>query len=51
MEMLAAGRSHQQISEALNINVKTVSTYKVRVLRKLGLSSLVDLIDYARWKL
>ncbi|HJT20068.1 MAG TPA: response regulator transcription factor [Nitrospira sp.] len=44
---LAKGMSGKDISKELNINIKTVSTYKVRILQKLGLRNVVELIRYA----
>ena len=43
---LAAGRRTGQIAAESNLSAKTVSTYKRRVLNKLGLSSTSDLVRY-----
>jgi DNA-binding NarL/FixJ family response regulator len=45
--LLAKGMTRQEISRRLDINEKTVSTYKTRLLQKLGLRNLVDLLRYA----
>lgn len=47
LNLFAKGMSRKEISEALDINGKTVSTYKARLLHKLGLRNLVDLVHYA----
>jgi DNA-binding NarL/FixJ family response regulator len=47
LSLLAKGLSRQDISRSLDINEKTVSTYKTRLLQKLGLRNLVDLLRYA----
>ena len=44
---LAAGRSVTQIAEELEISVKTVSTYRSRVLEKMHLDTNADLTTYA----
>jgi two-component system invasion response regulator UvrY len=45
--LLAQGRSVKQIAESLTISVKTVSTYRGRLLDKLQLTTTADLIRYA----
>lgn len=44
---LVAGKSVTDIAEQLNLSVKTVSTHKVAVQRRLGVGSIVDLVNYA----
>jgi len=44
--MIAAGRSITEIAESLKLSVKTVSTYKTRILEKLHLSNAAELIRY-----
>jgi len=44
---LTQGKGIGQVAEDLHISVKTVSTYKSRVLEKLDASNLADLIRYA----
>ena len=43
---LATGRGAGEIAADWDLSVKTVSTYKRRVLNKLGLKSTVDLVRY-----
>jgi two-component system, NarL family, invasion response regulator UvrY len=48
MQMLGAGKSLKEISDELSLSVKTISTFRGRILQKLRLSSNVDLAHYAR---
>ncbi|HEY4349611.1 MAG TPA: response regulator transcription factor [Paraburkholderia sp.] len=48
LQMLAKGMSNKSIGEALFISNKTVSSHKTRILQKLGVETLVDLVDFAR---
>jgi two-component system invasion response regulator UvrY len=43
MEMIAHGRSTQEIAEGLFLSPKTVSTYRSRIFRKLNVGSDVEL--------
>jgi DNA-binding NarL/FixJ family response regulator len=45
--MLVRGRSVTQIAGELGLSVKTVSTNRSRLLRKLGLSNNAELVHYA----
>jgi len=47
MKYLLSGLDNQHISEAMNISSKTVSTYKTRLMEKLGCHSLIALISFA----
>ncbi|WP_159880734.1 LuxR C-terminal-related transcriptional regulator [Aquitalea denitrificans] len=40
--------SNKDIADRLFISNKTVSTYKVNIFEKLGISNVVDLTDFAR---
>jgi DNA-binding NarL/FixJ family response regulator len=44
--MIGAGKTVGQIAEELALSVKTVSTYRSRVLEKMNLSTNADLIRY-----
>lgn len=46
LKMITEGKSQAEISDILNISVKTVSTYRSRILEKLGLSNNAELIKY-----
>ena len=43
---LAAGRSVSEIADELCISVKTVSTYRARVLEKMGMKTTAELMHY-----
>ncbi len=45
--MLAWGYSNKEIAGWLNLSVKTVETYKVRIGEKLGLRSRTEMVQYA----
>ena len=47
LRMIASGLSVKNIAENLGVSVKTVSTYRARVLLKTGLRSTADLVRYA----
>lgn len=46
LRLLGAGRSVKEISAQLRISSRTVSTYRTRLLVKLGLRTTADLIRY-----
>lgn len=48
LQLLARGMSNKEIGEALLISNKTVSSYKTRLFEKLSISTLVELVDFAR---
>lgn len=47
MARLAAGRALAEIADELALSVKTISTFRSRVLKKLGLQNNVELAHYA----
>jgi len=47
MWLLASGRTLHQIAEEMRLSPSTVSTYRGRILKKLGLHTNVDLVHYA----
>jgi len=46
-ELLVSGASNKEIAWHLSLSVKTVSTYKLRILNKLNLKNLAELVKYA----
>jgi len=48
LKLLCSGRKNKEIAIELEINEKTVSTYKARLLKKLNVTNIVDLINQAR---
>ena len=47
LSLLGRGKSVSQIGDQLSLSVKTVSTYRANLLRKLGLTTTGELIRYA----
>lgn len=47
LKLLAEGRTGKQIGQTLHLSVKTVDTYRARLLAKLGLATTADLIRFA----
>jgi len=47
LRMIGAGKAPTDIANELNLSIKTVSTYRARILTKLDLSTTADLIRYA----
>jgi len=46
MQLIAAGRSPAQIAEAMHLSVKTVSSYRARILMKAGWANNTELTKY-----
>jgi DNA-binding NarL/FixJ family response regulator len=44
--MLGEGKTVKEIAGAMSLSVKTISTYRMRILRKLHLHTTADLIRY-----
>jgi len=47
LRMIASGKAVKDIAENLSLSVKTVSTYRARVLEKTGMKTNAELIRYA----
>jgi two-component system, NarL family, invasion response regulator UvrY len=47
LRMIASGKTISRIAEELHLGVTTVSTYRVRILEKLGMENNSELIRYA----
>lgn len=47
VQLLAEGRSNKEVATALAISIKTVETHRSRVMTKLDLHTLSDLVRYA----
>lgn len=45
--LIAMGKSISQIADDINLSVKTISTYRKRILEKMNLGSNAELIRYA----
>lgn len=48
LNMMSKGKRNKDIAEALEINEKTVSTYKKRILKKMKADNVVDLINFSK---
>jgi two-component system response regulator FimZ (fimbrial Z protein) len=48
LRYLSDGKKNNEIAKILNLNEKTVSTYKLRLLQKLNVTNLVDLVNKAK---
>jgi two-component system response regulator NreC len=47
LDLVARGYTNQQMADRLGLSVKTVETYRSRLVEKLGLRSRADLVRYA----
>lgn len=47
LRLIAAGRTLSEIAAELSLSVKTISTYRARILTKLDLRSTAELVRYA----
>jgi len=47
MSLIASGNSLSQIADELNLSIKTVSTYRTRILEKMNMKSNVELTHYS----
>ncbi|EGF32899.1 Two-component response regulator [Oxalobacteraceae bacterium IMCC9480] len=45
--LLVSGKTITDIADMLHLSAKTVSTHKTRILHKMGMSSLAELVQYA----
>lgn len=48
LRYLCDGKKNNEISKVLDLNEKTISTYKLRLLQKLNVTNLVDLVNKAK---
>jgi DNA-binding NarL/FixJ family response regulator len=47
LQLLAEGKSNKEIGAALRISVKTAETHRARLMAKLGVHSVAELVRYA----
>lgn len=50
LRLVALGHTNQQVADTLYLSVKTVETYRARLMAKLGLQTRADLVRYAMQK-
>lgn len=48
LKLLASGKRNKEVAQGLNLNEKTISTYKARLMKKLNVDNLVDLLQQAK---
>lgn len=48
LRYLSEGKKNKEIAQLLDLNEKTISTYKLRLLTKLHVTNLVDLVNKAK---
>lgn len=47
LQLLVEGQANKAVAKALGISVKTAETHRARIMRKLGMKSLADVVRYA----
>ncbi len=47
LQLMGAGKTATEIADELSLSVKTVSTYRARLLKKLALKNNAEVIQYA----
>jgi two-component system, NarL family, invasion response regulator UvrY len=47
LRMIAEGKTVKNIADEISLSVKTVSTYRARILEKMGMKTTADLIRFA----
>ena len=45
LDLVVAGRMNREVAEALDISIKTVEAHRARIMEKLGVSSLAELVQ------
>lgn len=48
LRRLCAGQSNKLIGEQMHLSAKTISTYRGRIMEKLKVESLVEMVDLAK---
>lgn len=47
MRLLAEGQSNKEVATALALSVRTVETHRANIMRKLEITSIIELVHYA----
>jgi two-component system, NarL family, response regulator NreC len=47
LQLVAEGKTSQEIAERLSISSKTIDTYRSRLMRKIGVEDMVGLVKFA----
>jgi len=45
--MIAKGKTSAEIAQELAVSIKTVATYRARILEKMGITRIADIVNYA----
>ncbi len=45
--MIASGHTNKEVADELSLSVKSIETYRHRVVEKLGLTTRADLVRFA----
>jgi two-component system response regulator TtrR len=45
MDLVVAGRKNKQIADELRISIKTVEAHRARIMEKMGVSSIAELVQ------
>ncbi|MBK4306247.1 helix-turn-helix transcriptional regulator [Enterobacter hormaechei] len=48
LRKIIAGMKNIEIADSMCLSSKTISTYKTRIMTKMGVTTLVDLIEIAK---
>ena len=48
LKLLATGKRNKEIAQVMNLNEKTISTHKARLMKKLNVGNMVDLLRQAK---
>lgn len=48
LQLLTSGKRNKDIAKELDINEKTVSTYRARLMKKLNVKNIVELVNHAK---
>lgn len=48
LQQLSQGLTNKEIADKMILSNKTISTYKTRLMEKLGSSSLLELIEFTK---
>ena len=48
LKLLASGKKNKEVASGLDINEKTVSTYQARLMKKLNVTNIVDMLQQAK---
>ena len=47
LRLVAEGKSNAEVAEVIGLSARTVETYRLRMMRKLGIGDLASLVKYA----